>query len=118
VKVAALLLVAAGLLTPADREGNFTIRFEPKAVLQTGVAIPFEISVSDNRHQPVAQATVKLSIEKADQSNQQVFRAPSVSAGVYLAKPIFREAGNWSVNVEVRRSDQLTSRTLEFSVHD
>jgi len=37
---------------------------------------------------------------------------------VYLAKPIFPEAGNWKVDVEVRRNDQFSMRSLEFNVRE
>jgi hypothetical protein len=118
VKVAALLLLAVGLLAPADREGNFQIRFEPKAILQTRTAVPFEITVTDSLRKPVAQASVSLAIETSDNRNYQVFRAPSIAAGLYLAKPIFTEAGNWAIRVDVRRGDQLSTRTMQFSVRD
>ena len=117
-KVAACLLLAAGLLASAEREGNFTIRFEPKAILQTGVPVPFEISVTDSRRNPVAQAQVKLYIETADGRNRKPFPAPTTTAGVYLAKPVFPEAGDWNVDVEVRRNDQFTSRSLQFNVRE
>ena len=117
-KVAACLLLAAGLLVSAEREGNFTIRFEPKAILQTGVAIPFEINVTDGRRRPVAQAEVKLFIETADGRNRKPFPAPTITPGVYIAKPMFSEAGDWKVDVEVRRNDQFTTRSLQFNVHE
>jgi len=50
VKCIALLLCAFGLLTAVEREGNFQIRFEPSAKLQTGVLFPalgVEVEVSD-----------------------------------------------------------------------
>lgn len=117
-KVAACLLLAAGLLGSAEREGNFTIRFEPKAILQTGAAIPFEISVTDPHRNPVAQAAVKLYIETVDGRERKAFPAPTITTGVYLAKPVFPEAGDWKIDVEVRRNDQLSTRSLQFNVHE
>ena len=113
-----LSLIVAALLVSAEREGNFTIRFEPKAILQTGVAVPFEISVTDSRRNPVTQAEVKLYIEAADGHERKLFAAPAITAGVYLSKPIFPEAGNWKVDVEVRRNDQFSMRSLEFNVRE
>jgi hypothetical protein len=110
------LFLALGLLAFAGREGNFTIRFEPKAVLQTDAQIPFTISVSNGLHQPVREAKVTLQIETKDHQNVKVFKAPEVTAGEYLAKPIFPAAGEWSVYVEVQRNDQTSSRTLEYTV--
>jgi hypothetical protein len=118
VKVAACLLLAAGLLASAEREGDFTIRFEPKAILQTGVAVPFEINVTDPRRKPVTQADVKLYIETADGRNRKSFPAPTTTPGVYLAKPVFSEAGDWKIDVEVRRNDQFSSRSLQFNVRE
>jgi hypothetical protein len=114
---ACLILAAAPLLVWAEREGNFTIRFEPKAILQTGAVVPFEISVTDSRHNPV-QAEVKLYIETADGRERKLFAAPAVTTGVYLAKPIFPEAGDWKVDVEVRRNDQFSARSLQFNVRE
>jgi hypothetical protein len=37
---------------------------------------------------------------------------------VYLAKPVFPEAGDWNIDVEVRQSDRFTSRSLQFNVHE
>ena len=90
-KLAACLLLAAASLLLAQREGNFTIRFEPTAILQTGVQVPFEISVTDSRRNPLTQAEVKLYIETADGRERKAFVAPAVTAGVYLAKPNLNE---------------------------
>ena len=117
-KFAACLLLGAALLVSREREGNFTIRFEPKAILQTGVTVPFEISVTDSRHNPVAQAEVKLYIETADGRDRKLFVAPAITTGVYLAKPVFPEAGDWKVDVEVRRNDQFSTRSLQFNVRE
>lgn len=110
------LFLALGLFAFAGREGNFTIHFEPKAILQTDAQIPFEINVLNDLRQPLHEAKVTLQIETKDHKKVQVFKAPEVTAGVYLAKPVFSEAGEWSVYVEVHRSDQVSSRTLEFVV--
>ena len=109
------LFLALGLLA-AGREGNFTIRFEPKAMLQTQAQIPFEITVTNPLRQPVREAKVTLQIETKDHQNVTIFKAPEVTPGVYLAKPVFPEAGEWSVYVEVHRNDQFTARTLEYTV--
>ena len=92
------------------------IRFEPKAILQPAVQVPFEITVSNDLRQPVRQAKVTMQIENKDHEAVQTYKAPEVTAGVYLAKPVFPEPGVWTINVEVRRNDQLSTRTLEFTV--
>jgi hypothetical protein len=61
---------------------------------------------------------VKLYIETADGRNRKSFPAPSTTPGVYLAKPVFPEAGDWTIDVEVRRNDQFTSRSLQFNVRE
>lgn len=130
VKFAAVfaLLLAATMLAarqnPPDQphgpgethQGNFTIRFEPKAVLQTNAPIPFEIHVFDDLHKPLIQAKVTLQIETAEHANVQVFNAPSVAAGVYLAKPTFSEPGQWDVDVEVHRGNETSARTIQYYV--
>ena len=110
------LFLALGLLAFARREGNFTIRFEPKAVLQADAEIPFEITVTNDLKQPLHEAKVTLQIETKDQQTVKVFKAPEVTAGVYLAKPVFPQPGQWTVSVEVHRNDQASTRALEYTV--
>jgi hypothetical protein len=121
VKFVASLLCGFGLLLAQEgpaRDGNFDIRFEPTAKLQTGVQVPFEIDVKDARKQPLTGAKVTLQIEMLDHSRVKVFQAPGLNPGVYIAKPVFPAAGDWNVYVEVRRSDAMTSRSIQFSVAD
>lgn len=111
-----LIVFFAAALLSDEREGNFLIHFEPKAILQTDAPIPFEINVTDDLRKPLQQAKVTLQIETTDHQHVKVFPAPAVSPGVYMAKPIFPEAGEWSIYVEVHRNDQMTARTIKFSV--
>lgn len=114
---AVLLILTAGLIVAQQQhEGNFIIRFEPKAVLQTQAVIPFEIDVKDDLHNPLIQAKVTLQIETPEHTDVKVFDAPAVGPGVYIAKPVFPEAGQWNVYVEVRRGDAISARTIQFYV--
>ncbi len=115
-KVIALFLCALGLLLAQEREGNFDIRFEPTAKLQTGVPVPFTITVRDPRHQPLPNAKVTLQIETKDGTDVKVFPAPSVEPGTYIAKPVFPHADEWSIYVEVRRANEMSARTLQYQV--
>ena len=123
-KFAALLLLGLGLLFALEREGNFTIRFEPTATLQTGAPIPFQITVHDAAHKPLPDAKVTLQIETANQTHVKIFPAPAVDTranpGIYVAKAVFDVPGKWSVRVEVRREnaqwDEVSARTIEFTV--
>lgn len=110
------MLTATLLLAQQQHEGNFLIRFEPKAVLQTQAVIPFEIDVKDDLHNPLIQAKVTLQIETAEHTGVKVFEARAVSPGVYVAKPIFPEAGQWNVYVEVRRDSAISARTIQYYV--
>jgi hypothetical protein len=124
VKWAALLLLGFGLLFAQEREGNFGIRFEPTAVLQTGAPIPFQITVHNADHKPLADAKVTLQIETTNHTHVKVFPAPAAdqraNPGVYIAKPVFEAAGEWNVYVEVRRqngrSEEVSARTIQFNV--
>ena len=121
VKFVTLLFCGFGLLLAQQgpqRDGNFDIRFEPTAKLQTGVRVPFQIDVKDGRKQPLAGAKVTLQIGMLDGSRVQVFPAPALTPGVYISKPVFPAAGDWSVYVEVRRNDEMSSRAIQFSVAD
>lgn len=102
----------------AEREGNFDIRFEPTATLQTGVPIPFQILVKNPLRKPVAHAKVTLQIETKSGSDVQSFPAPEIEAGTYIAKPVFRTAGEWSIYVEVTREGAKSARTIPFQVSD
>lgn len=123
-KLAALLLFGLGLLFGQEREGNFSIRFEPTATLQTGAPIPFQITVNDSDHKPLPDAKVTLQIEMANHTRVKVFPAPAAdpraNPGVYVAKPLFDAAGEWDVYVEVHRpngrSDEMSARTIQFTV--
>jgi hypothetical protein len=115
-KVLVLLLCAAGLLLSRVREGHFTIRFEPTAVLQTNAPIPFNITVLDDLNKPLINATVTLQIETADHKYLKVYKAPSIGPGVYMAKPVFPVAGEWNVYVEAHWQDKMSGRTIQFNV--
>ena len=115
-KIFVLLLCAFCLLPAQEREGNFDIRFEPTAKLQTGVEVPFAIIVRDARHQPLPNAKVTLQIETKEGTDVKVFRAPGTEPGAYIAKPVFPSEGEWSVFVQVRRDNLMSARTLQFQV--
>jgi hypothetical protein len=116
VRLIALLLLAAGLAIPYDRDGNYNIRFEPMAVLQCKAPIPFHIKVEDARRQPLTDAKVTLQIETSEHKDVQIFKATEIGAGIYSAKPVFPEAGEWIVLVEVHRNDDVGARTITFEV--
>ena len=99
------------------REGNFNIRFEPTAMLQSNTEIRFDIRVNDALHKPVQGARVTLQIARPDDLRAKVFRATEMQPGLYMAKPSFPAAGRWNVYVEVRRDDAMSARTLEFYVN-
>ena len=65
VKRFALFLGVAALLLAEDRPGNFQLRFEPTARLQTDAEIPFHIRVNDDLSKPLMDAKVTLTIETA-----------------------------------------------------
>ncbi|MFL6465143.1 MAG: hypothetical protein ACJ73N_12130 [Bryobacteraceae bacterium] len=117
-KVLVLLLCAFSLLLAQEREGNFDIRLEPTAKLQTGVQVPFTIAVRDARHQPLLNAKVTLQIETKDGTDVKVFQAPGTEPGIYIAKPVFPNSGEWSVYVEVRRDNAMSARTIQFQVSE
>ena len=123
-KFAVWFLFGLGVALAQVRDGNFTIRFEPTAVLQTGAPIPFQIRVNDADHKPLPDAKVTLQIEAANRTHTKVFPAPEVDRrtdpGVYTAKPVFDVPGEWNVYVEVRRQngrgEEMSARTIVFTV--
>lgn len=96
--------------------GNWDVYFEPTAKLQTEAEIPFQITVHDVLHKPVVEAKVTLQIETLDHQKAQVFKAPAIDQGVYMAKPIFPSAGQWNVLVEVHRDYRESAKTAEYNV--
>ena len=99
------------------REGNFDIRFEPTAILQSNAEIRFDIKVNDALRKPVHGATVTLQIETPDHQGTKLFKAAEMQTGVYMAKPVFPSAGRWNVYVEARRDDKMSARTIEYYVN-
>ena len=117
-KIFVLLLCAWGLLFAQEREGNFDIRFEPTAKLQTGVEVPFTITVKDALRKPLPNAKVTLQIETKEGANVKVFQATAVNPGIYIANPVFPSSGEWSIYVEVRRANEMSARTIQFQVSE
>lgn len=99
------------------REGNFNIRFEPTAMLQSNTEIRFDINVTDALRKPVHGARVTLQIQRPDNLQAKVFRATEMQPGLYMVKPSFPAAGRWNVYVEVRRGDAMSARTNEYYVN-
>ncbi len=118
VKLLALTLCAFGLLLAADeKEGNFTIRFEPTAKLQTNVEVPFAVHVTDDLGKPLQQDDhVEMSIAPENQATAKTIKAWFVAPGEFIAKPVFPLDGEWAVTVTARRQDRVTRRTITFSV--
>jgi hypothetical protein len=98
-------------------EGNYKIRFEPTAKLQTGAEIPFTIRVTDSRLQPMTSAKVRVICRLTDDpSNDVQAEGHLVTAGTYLAKPEFPKAGTWEVRVEVTWNDKTSSRSVQYNI--
>ncbi|HEX4772425.1 MAG TPA: FixH family protein [Bryobacteraceae bacterium] len=112
----ALLFCAFGLLLAQDRPGNYTIRFEPTARLQTDAEIPFHIRVTDDRDKPLRQAKVTLTIENSTHDYVKVLKAPAIDEGVYVAKPVFPTPGTWDVRVDVRWNNFVSAKTEQYNV--
>lgn len=122
-KTLALFCILAGLILsrPAvaqERDGNFNIRFEPTARMQSRIDVPFQIKVIDPRQKPVEHAAVTLQIKDRDNMNVKVYRTTMTAPGIYVASPSFVAAGEWSVYVEVRRDGEMTARTIQFTVSE
>ena len=108
------------LVVPAapaqERDGNFTIRFEPTVVLQAQTEVPFSIVVTDPLRKPVERARVTLQIKNQYGMEVKDFKATMTGPGSYVAKPVFATGGEWSVYVEVRRDQDLSARNILFQV--
>ncbi len=117
-KLAVFLLCAISLSLGQgpEREGNFDIRVEPTATLQTGVQVPFQITVKDALRKPVNGAKVTFQIETTEHTRTKVYPAPGIDNGMYVAKPVFPVEGDWNIYVEVRLDNRMSSRTMQFSV--
>lgn len=121
-KVPALLLCSTALLFAQLQEGNFSLRFEPTAVLQSKVQVPFEIRVVDANSRPLTYAKVDLEIARTDGSQFAKFKAVAEDMlklpGVYIAKPVFPEGGEWDVTARVERQNKESNRTIRFNVQE
>ncbi len=85
-------------------------------MLQPDAQIPFQIKVTDDLKKPLHQAHVTMQIETKDHKKVQTFKAPEVTEGVYLAKPVFAEPGDWTLTVEVHRNDEVSTRTRDITI--
>ncbi len=96
------------------------MRFEPVAILQSKVQVPFEIRVMDANNRPLKYATVDLEITQLDGMQSAKFKAiaedPLKLPGVYMAKPVFTDGGQWNVTARAERQNQESSRTIRFLV--
>ena len=117
-KLFVLALCLLGFAFAADeKEGNFTIRFEPTAKLQANVEVPFEVHVMDDRKKPLQRDdSVELAIGQPDEAPVRAIKAWFLQPGVFIAKPVFPAEGKWEVTVTARRENQITRRTIPFSV--
>lgn len=114
---ACLGLMLPGAARPQELQpGNWDIYFEPTAKLQTEAPIPFQITVHDSLHKPLTEAKVTLQIETPDHQNVQVYKAPAIDQGVYIAKPVFPFSGQWNVLIEVHRNNRESARSTEYNV--
>jgi len=116
VKIFAFVSLVLGVAFAQPRDGSFSIRFEPTAIVQTGVQIPFRISVDDARHKPLGGAKVTLEITTKEPTDTKLLTATETDPGTYIAKPIFEHSGEWSVYVEVERAGAKTTRTKQVLV--
>ena len=114
-KIFAFAFLGLGLAF-AQRDGNFNIRFDPSAVVQTGVEIPFRINVTDPLRKPVAHAKVTLEINTKEPMDTKLVPATETDPGTYIAKPMFPHSGEWNVYVEVERDGAKTARTKQVLV--
>lgn len=112
----ALLGIPQGGWPQELQTADWDIYFEPTAKLQTGAPIPFQITVNDSLHKPLVDAKVTLQIETPDRQKVEVFKAPAIDKGVYIAKPVFPSPGQWDVLVDVRRDNRENARTIQYNV--
>ena len=111
-----LAVLSVSVASPQERDGNFTIRFEPTVVLQSQTEVPFSIVVIDPLRKAVDHARVTLQIKNHYGMDVKDFKATMTGPGSYVAKATFPNAGEWSVYVEVRRDQDLSARTILFQV--
>lgn len=106
----------AAVLAAQPQEGNYKIRFEPTAKLQTGTRVPFEVTVTDDRQQPLTDAKVVLTCTEVEGSAEFDAEAFATTPGIYVAKPVFPKTGTWSIRALVTRNDKRSSRVIQFTV--
>jgi hypothetical protein len=112
-----LLGIGLAFAAPDVKEGNFTIRFEPAAKLQTKVEVPFEVRIIDDRNRPL-QPNVKVDLTIAQENKPAIktVKAWFVQPGLFIAKPVFPSDGQWVVTVTARINDRVTTRAITFTV--
>jgi hypothetical protein len=112
-----LFAVGLALAAPDVKEGNFTIRFEPSAKLQTNVEVPFDVRIKDDRGNALLHnAKVEVAIAPEHKDPVKTMKAWFVEPGHFIAKPVFPTDGHWDVTVTARINDRVTTRTITFTV--
>jgi len=115
--ICCLFGIGLALAAPDVKEGNFTIRFEPAAKLQTNVEVPFDVRITDDRNNPLQRnARVDLAIAPENKATVKTVKAWFVRPGVFIAKPVFPSDGQWVVTVTARINDRVTTRAITFTV--
>jgi hypothetical protein len=109
--------IGLAFAAPEVKEGNFTIRFEPSAKLQTNVEVPFDVRIIDDLHHPLQRnANVELAIAPENKPIVKTVKAWFVQPGLFIAKPVFPSDGQWVVTVTARINDRVSTRTITFTV--
>jgi hypothetical protein len=117
VLILCLFGLALALAAPDVKEGNFTIRFEPSAKLQTNVEVPFDVRITDDRGNPLLRnAKVEMAIAPEHKEPMKTIKAWFVQPGLFIAKPVFPSDGQWDVTVTTSINDRVTTRTITFTV--
>jgi hypothetical protein len=106
----------ASLLVAQPQEGNYKIRFEPTAKLQTGTRVPIEVTVTDDLLKPLINAKVLLTCTEVTGGAEFEAEAKATTPGTYVAKAVFPKTGTWSIRALVTRNDKRSSRVIQFTV--
>lgn len=111
-----LMFLAAVVPVTADSQADWKIALrQPKGGLKTESSGPVEVTITDAKNAPVAdaQAELVLTMVEMDHGETKV-PARQLKSGVYEAKPKFMMDGKW--NIEVRAKKGSASATMKQQV--
>ncbi len=113
---AATLLLAQATKAP---KANWKIQYELPAKVQANYDTPLTVKVSDAKGKPVDGAEVETILTMVDMDHGEFKEyAKPEKPGIYKASQKFVMAGDWQIEVRVKKGAQSASQKFRYEVKE